>query len=107
MVKKYHELRARMSPASRKKSRALATAMARQMPLHELRAARRLSQAALAERLDTTQSSVSKLEKRTDMYLSTLRAYIEAMGGRLEITARFPDGSVEIERFAGLGGRRG
>ena len=43
------------------------------------------------------------MEKRTDMYLSTLRSHIEAMGGQLEIVARFPDGSVRISNFADLG----
>ena len=55
------------------------------------------AQVNLAQVLGVNQSAVSKLEKRTDMYLSTLRSYIEAMGGELEIQAVFPDGSVRIE----------
>jgi transcriptional regulator with XRE-family HTH domain len=69
------------------------------MPLHELRAARELSQQALASRLRTDQSSVSRIERRADMYVSTLRAFIEAMGGELEITAHFPEGTVRITHF--------
>jgi hypothetical protein len=48
------------------------------------------------------QPSIAKIEKRTDMYLSTLRSHIEAMGGQLEIVARFPEGSVKINNFAEL-----
>jgi len=46
----------------------------------------------LAEALNVQQPSIAKLERRTDMYVSTLRSHIEAMGGQLEIIARFPDG---------------
>lgn len=49
--------------------------------------------------LSVKQAAVSKLEKRTDMYVSTLRNFIKAMGGDLEIVARFPDGSVQISQF--------
>ncbi len=52
--------------------------------------------------LHINQSAVSKLERRTDMYLSTLRSYIEAMGGELEIIARFPDRAVRITQFEAL-----
>lgn len=54
---------------------------------------------ALAEVLHIQQPAVAKLEKRTDMYLSTLRSHIEAMGGELEVVARFPDGAVKIRFF--------
>jgi transcriptional regulator with XRE-family HTH domain len=80
-----------------------ARAMMRELPLHELRAARRLSQEALAAMLKTGRSSVSRLESRTDMYVSTLRRYIEALGGELEIIARFPDGTVRITQFGEIG----
>ena len=66
----------------------------------EHRLARQLSQETLAESLGIDQSGVSKLERRADLYVSTLRRYVEAMGGSLEIVARFPDGEV---RIAGLG----
>jgi transcriptional regulator with XRE-family HTH domain len=67
------------------------------MPLHQLRNAREMTQTRLAEVLEMDQGNISKLEKRTDMYLSTLRSYIEAMGGALEIRAVFPDGVVKID----------
>ena len=69
------------------------------MPLNELRQARALSQVKLAETLHVNQAAVSKIERRTDMYISTLRAYIRAMGGDLEIVANFPDGEVKIANF--------
>jgi transcriptional regulator with XRE-family HTH domain len=74
------------------------------MPLHELRRARQLSQEQLAEELGATQPEISKIEHRTDMYVSTLRRFVEAMGGQLEITARFPDGTVQITQFQELDG---
>ena len=46
--------------------------------------------------LDMTQAAVSQLEQRTDIYLSTLQNFVEAMGGRLEMYAVFPDGKVKL-----------
>ena len=66
------------------------------MTLEELRKARDLSQEEIAQALAVGQPTVAKLEKRTDMHISNLRRYIEALGGKLEITARFPDASVVI-----------
>lgn len=99
MARKYSELRAKMSPAARKKSAALTGKMLDEMPLQELRQARALSQEQLARVLRIKQASVSKLERRTDMYIHTLRSYIEAMGGTLEITAQFPEGKIRINQF--------
>lgn len=103
MTKKFAELRAKMSPESRARAEAKAEAMLAEMPLNELRQARGLSQKMLAEVLHVQQPSIAKIEKRTDMYISTLRSHIEAMGGELEVVARFPDGSVKITNFAELG----
>lgn len=103
MAKKFTDLRARMSPDSQARAEAKAQIMLTEMPLHELRQARGLSQKMLAEVLHVQQPSIAKIEKRTDMYLSTLRSHIEAMGGQLEIVARFPEGSVKISNFADLG----
>jgi DNA-binding transcriptional regulator YiaG len=72
------------------------------MTLHQLREARSLTQVNLAKVLNVNQGAVSKMEKRTDMYVSTLRSYIKAMGGDLEIKAVFPDGEVQIEQFRGI-----
>ena len=103
MAKKFADLRAQMSPESRARADAKAQAMLAEMPLNELRQARGLSQKMLAEVLHVQQPSIAKIEKRTDMYLSTLRSHIEAMGGELDVIARFPDGSVKINNFADLG----
>lgn len=82
----------RLSPARRKKveSRA-AELMAEEMTLRELRKARKLTQTRVAKQLGITQDSVSRLEKRSDLLLSTLRKTIEAMGGSLSLVAEFPD----------------
>jgi transcriptional regulator with XRE-family HTH domain len=73
-----------------------------EMALAEVRQARERSQKELARALKINQPAVSKLEKRTDMYVSNLRRYIEALGGTLEITAKFSDGSVKIINFGDL-----
>ncbi|CUJ75442.1 Uncharacterised protein [Achromobacter xylosoxidans] len=69
------------------------------LPLHKLRHAKAISQIELAKTLHVHQTAISKMEHRTDMYVSTLREYIKAMGGDLEIVARFPDGAVKISNF--------
>lgn len=103
MAKKFRELRSKMSPESLARSKVKASLMKEAMPLYELRQARGFSQAVLAEILNVKQPAIAKIERRTDMYLSTLRSHIEAMGGRLEITATFPDGPpVRITKLAGL-----
>lgn len=102
MARKFSELVAKMSPESRARADARYEEMRANMPLYKLRDARDMTQVRLATKLGTTQASVSKLERRTDMYLSTLRRYVEAMGGELEIVARFPDGDVRIDRLGGL-----
>lgn len=99
MARNFRELQKRMSPEAQAKARALADAYIKEMALNELREARKLTQAQLASTLKVDQGSVSKLERRTDMYVSTLRNFIRAMGGELHIRADFPDGSVEITQF--------
>ena len=103
MAKKFRELRLRMAPERQRQAHERAERLLARMPLQELRQARALTQVALAQRLKSTQAQVSKLERRTDMYVSSLRDYVEAMGGALEIVARFPDGAVRITQFATIG----
>jgi DNA-binding XRE family transcriptional regulator len=98
---KWSDLKAKMSPESRAEIERRKERMLSEMPLEHLRAARQLTQTSLATVLGVNQSAVSKLEKRTDMYLSTLRSYIEAMGGQLDIQAVFPEGSIRIDVFGG------
>ena len=102
MAKKFNELRAKMSPQARAQSKAIYGQLLKEMPLAELRRARGLSQKTLAKVLGIEQSSVSKMERRTDMYISTLRSHIMAMGGELDIIARFPDGDLKISDFSSI-----
>ena len=102
MAKSYSTLRAQMSPEARTKSEEQTRQLLQEMPLQELRQARKMSQEQIAKNLHTRQSNVSRIEKRTDMYISTLRSVIKAMGGDLEIVARFPDGDVRINQFEEL-----
>jgi transcriptional regulator with XRE-family HTH domain len=103
MARKFAELRAKMSEESRARAHALYQKMAAEMPLHELRRARGISQEDLAKVLCIKQPNVAKMEKRADIYISTLRATIEAMGGTLDIVASFPEGKVRIKNFSSLG----
>jgi transcriptional regulator with XRE-family HTH domain len=102
MSKSFKNLRNKMSPAAQKNAARKATLLMTAMPLQELRQARAMSQERLAEVLDTKQANISRLERRTDMYISTLRSYINAMGGELNIIAHFPDGDVRINQFSDL-----
>ena len=82
----------KLSASQRKKVEARATELiAEEMTLRDLRKARALTQARMAEQLGITQDGVSRLEKRSDLLLSTLRKTIEAMGGSLSLVAEFPD----------------
>ena len=99
MVRKFSELRSKMNPEARARVDARVIAALDQLPLLELRKARNLSQETLAQTLNTSQGEISKIEHRTDLYLSTLRDYIEGMGGELDIIARFKDGAVRISTF--------
>ncbi len=104
MAKKFADLRATMSPESRARSDNKARQLMAEMALSELRRARGLSQEALANVLHVKQPSIAKFEQRTDMYISTLRDHIRALGGELEIVARFPEGDVKITNLGALSG---
>ena len=99
MAKSFQVLRKKMSVTAQKKSTEKTQQMLEELPLQELRQARHMSQERLAEILETKQANVSRMERRTDMYISTLRSYIEAMGGELDIVARFPEGDIHISQF--------
>jgi transcriptional regulator with XRE-family HTH domain len=100
MAKKFSKLRAKMSPESQAKSDRLFREALAAMPLHELRKAQGLTQVQLAEALNVKQASISKIERQTDLYVSTLRRFINACGGELQITAVFPTGAVHIDQFS-------
>jgi transcriptional regulator with XRE-family HTH domain len=99
----FSNLRKRMTPARRARNARAGQRMLADMTLHELRQARERSQEDLARELKVGQPAVAKLERRADMYVSNLRRYIEALGGTLEIIAKFPDGTVQITNFSDLG----
>jgi len=99
MAKNFRQLQAKMSPKGLQRSEAKASRMIREMALDELRVARQLTQEQLAAQLKVRQPAIAKLERRADMYLSTLRSVIEGMGGVLDVRAVFPDGSVRIKRL--------
>ena len=99
MAHKWRDIRGTLSPEQEAETRQYVDSVVRAVTLNQLREARSLTQASLATVLGVNQGSVSKMEKRTDMYVSTLRSFIQAMGGQLQIKAVFPEGEVEIEQF--------
>lgn len=101
-TKNFNALVDKMSPASQKAIAEKARAMMAEMPLAELRQARKFSQVQIAELLKIQQPAVAKMEQRTDMYISSIRRFVEAMGGQLEIRAHFADGDVVINQFEEL-----
>ena len=103
----FSELSKNFTPERRVRVAAKAAQLREAMTLEELRKARALSQEDMAETLAVGQPAVAKLEKRTDMHLSNLRRYVEALGGTLEITARFPDASVVLTNIGEVKGHFG
>jgi transcriptional regulator with XRE-family HTH domain len=94
---KWEEIRALASPETVEAALKEAEVLAAAIELNELRRARRLTQEELARRLGIRQSNVSKMERRLDLRVSTLREVVEAMGGQLRITALFPDAEYRID----------
>lgn len=100
MAKKWNDLKRKMSPAAQARVDARVREALASMPLAEIRRAVGLTQEELARKLELGQGSVSKIENAADMYLTTLRKYVEALGGELELTASFPDGrKVQIDHL--------
>ena len=102
MPKNFNNLRDKLSPAARERAHRLALKYEAEMALDELRVARELTQEHLAQLLGIKQAAVSKMERRADMYISTLQSIIRAMGGELKIQAIFPEGKVDINQFRKL-----
>jgi transcriptional regulator with XRE-family HTH domain len=91
-MRNLQRIRKKLSPARRKKVEARAAQLiAEEMTLQELRHARKLTQVRMAKELGISQDGISKLEKRSDLLLSTLRKTVEAMGGSLSLVVEFPD----------------
>lgn len=104
MAKSFESLKSKLSPERKTRiDQRIQEAMA-EMPLAELRQARRLTQEQIARSMKVKQASVSKMEGQADMYISTLRKYITAMGGELEIVAKFPEGNIKINKFKTIEG---
>ena len=99
MAHNWKDIRRKLSPQQEEETRQYVKSVVESVSLNQLREARSLTQANLASILGINQGSVSKMEKRTDMYISTLRSFIQAMGGQLQIKAVFPEGEVQIEQF--------
>lgn len=100
MAKPLSELRKKMSPEVQAAARAKAVGIVAEMSLAEARKLRGRSQAHVAKELGISQPNISQIEKRPDTLVSTLASYVEALGGELEIRAKFPDGQdVEITQF--------
>jgi transcriptional regulator with XRE-family HTH domain len=99
MARKFQELRAKMSPEAQSRSAARAEAMLLEMQLQELRKSRNLTQEVVARVMEVEQAAISKLERRDDMYVSTLHAYIRALGGELKLVATFPDAEFQVHAF--------
>ncbi|HQQ70979.1 MAG TPA: helix-turn-helix transcriptional regulator [Alicycliphilus sp.] len=99
MAKNFSELRAKMSPEAQARAAARAEAMLVQMQLQELRKARNVTQVEVAKAMSVEQAAASTLEHRDAMYVSTLREYVEALGGELKLVASFPDAEIQVHPF--------
>ena len=99
MAKSFKTLREKMSPQARASSERLADDLRQEIRLAELRSVFGISQDELGQLLKRKQAAISRLERRSDMHVSTLREFVKALGGRLELIANFPDGSYHIKQF--------
>jgi DNA-binding XRE family transcriptional regulator len=98
LAKPYKNLRDKIRSDPERAARVAAhrQAIADALALGEIRARRELTQADIARVLETSQANVSRVERQDDLYLSTLRHYVEALGGTLKVSAVFDDEEVEI-----------
>jgi transcriptional regulator with XRE-family HTH domain len=96
MAGKFSELRSRMSPEAQARAAARAEALWVDMQLQAVRQARQMTQADVGAALGIEQAAISKLERRNDMHVSTLREYIRALGGELKLVASFPEGDIAL-----------
>jgi transcriptional regulator with XRE-family HTH domain len=102
MTRNFNELFMNMKPAAQERVKARSSELLRAMALADLRRAQAKTQQQLAETLSVNQAWVSRVERQTDMYLSTLRGYIEALGGELELSARFDNCVVRLDQLGDL-----
>jgi transcriptional regulator with XRE-family HTH domain len=99
MARRFEELLEELPPERRARIRRRTQEMLADLRLREVRAACELTQEQLAERMHIDQPNVSRLERRSDVHVSTLADYVAALGGRLELLAVFPEGTVRIDQF--------
>jgi transcriptional regulator with XRE-family HTH domain len=99
MAKKFSALRTKMSPEAQARSAAQTEGMLVEMRLQELRRSRKVTQVEVAQAMGVEQTAVSKLERRSDMYLSTVYEYVRALGGELKLVASFPEGDIPVQPF--------
>lgn len=102
MTKRLQALRERIQadPARRERVKKYERAIETALALGRLRESRAMTQSELAARMAVSQANVSRIERGDDLYLSTLRHYVESLGGRLEVNAVFPDTTMTIEATA-------
>ena len=99
MARKFDELRRGMGAERVTRNREASAVLLTAMDIARLRESRGVTQQELAERLEIVQSNISRLERRNDVLVSTLRDVVAALGGELQLIARFPDGEVRIRQF--------
>ena len=100
MKRNFNELFSKMKPEAQERVTARSSELLQAMALADLRRAQASTQQQLAKTLGVNQAWISRVERQTDMYLSTLRSYIEALGGELEVSARFDDTLIRLDQFA-------
>jgi DNA-binding XRE family transcriptional regulator len=105
MTRSFSELTKDFSPERRERIEQRKEQLRQEMTLAELRKAFSLTQDTLAKNLNVKQAEISKIENRADMLMSTLRNFVQAMGGDLEVRAVFPDRAIEISTFSSLSGK--
>lgn len=99
MAKSFKILEEKISPERRAKIEARVKEMLAEIALQELRQSLNLTQEQVAEIMQLNQAAVSKMERQSDMYISTLQKLIAALGGKLKLVASFPDKEVVIGQF--------
>ncbi len=101
MAKKFRQLYDKIPAGRRTRIERRVTARLEKLPLAAIRRARGLTQQQLAKELGVEQPTLSQLEHRTDLVISTLRRFIEATGGKLRIVAEYGDQTLEIDNLSG------
>lgn len=99
MAKKFQSLLAKMPPESQARVQTRTNELLEELALQELRKALNLTQEQVAAAMQMNQGVVSKMERQNDIYVSTLRKFVAALGGQLKLVATFPDREVVISQF--------